>query len=133
MSGLISFSPTVLPYSGQHLLPHPFYSCLRCTPQLGLRPPHFFFIFLDHIQLDTQTYTHTSGRTPLNDRSARRIGPYLRNKPQRQETNIHALRGVRTPPIPAVKRHQTYAFTAGHRDQLIHPANGNARRKSSSF
>jgi hypothetical protein len=55
-----------------------------------------FFVFLDHTQLDTQTHTYASGRTPLNDRSARRIGRYLRNKQQTQETNIHALSGIRT-------------------------------------
>jgi hypothetical protein len=83
--------------SGQHLLPHPFFSCLRCNPQLGPRPPHFFYLSRSHTIRHTHTHTHTSGRTPLNDQSARRICRYLRNKQQTQETNIHALSGIRTP------------------------------------
>jgi len=44
-----------------------------------------------------QTQTHTSSRTPLNERSARRRGRYLHNTQQTQETNnIRALGGIRT-------------------------------------
>jgi len=43
---------------------------------------------LDHIQLDT--HTHTSDKW-----SARRTGRSLQNTQQTQQTNIHALRGIR--------------------------------------
>jgi hypothetical protein len=43
-----------------------------------------------------QTIRHTLGRTPLNECSARRRGRYLHNTQQTQETNIHALSGIRT-------------------------------------
>jgi hypothetical protein len=33
----------------------------------------------DDTQLDTHTHTHTPGRTPMNDRSARRRGHCLHN------------------------------------------------------
>jgi len=36
-------------------------------------------------------YTYTQGRTPLNDRSARRRGRYLHNT---QDRNKHAFRGI---------------------------------------
>jgi len=36
------------------------------------------------------------GRTPLNERSASRIGRYLHNTQQTQKMNIHALSGFRT-------------------------------------
>jgi hypothetical protein len=35
-------------------------------------------------------------RTPLNERSARRTGRYIHSTQQIQETNIHALSGIRT-------------------------------------
>jgi hypothetical protein len=43
----------------------------------------------------TQLDTHARGRIPLNERSARRRGHYLQNTQQMQETNIHALIGIR--------------------------------------
>jgi len=55
--------------------------------------------FLEHRQ------THTPGRTPLNESSARRSARYLHDK-QTQETNIHALSR-----IAAIKQLQTYALT----------------------
>jgi hypothetical protein len=44
----------------------------------------------------SQLDTHTHGRTPLNEWSARRRGRYLHNTQQTQETNIHAFSGIRT-------------------------------------
>jgi hypothetical protein len=61
------------------------------TTQIGPGPPQIF-MFLDHTQLDT----YIRGRTPLNQWSARRRGRYLRNTQQTEETNIHALSGIRT-------------------------------------
>jgi len=43
----------------------------------------------------THTNTHRSGRTPLNEWSARRRDRYLYNTQQKQ-TNIHALSQIRT-------------------------------------
>jgi hypothetical protein len=42
------------------------------------------------------TNTHTPGKTPLNEWSARRTYHYLHNTQQTQETIIHALSGIRT-------------------------------------
>jgi len=42
------------------------------------------------------TDTHTAGRSPLNQPSARRINHYIQNAQQTQATNIHALSGIRT-------------------------------------
>ena len=42
------------------------------------------------------THTHTYGRTPLNQWSARCSGRYLHNTQKTQETNTHALIGIRT-------------------------------------
>jgi len=39
--------------------------------------------------------SHTVGRNPLNEWSARRRGRYLHDK-QKQKTNIHAVSGIRT-------------------------------------
>jgi hypothetical protein len=51
-------------------------------------------ISIDHTKL--HTHTHTSGRTLLNEKSARRRGLYLRSTQQTQKTNIHALSEIRT-------------------------------------
>ena len=59
-------------------------------PNMGLHSS--LLMFLDHVQLDT----HTPGRSPLNKWSARRRVRYLHNTQQMQETNIHALHGIRT-------------------------------------
>ena len=40
--------------------------------------------------------SQTPGRTPLNERSARRRGHYLHNTQQTQEMNIYVLSGIRT-------------------------------------
>jgi hypothetical protein len=60
---------------------------------LGLR-------FLDN------TIRHTPA-IPPNEWSARRRGSYIHNTQQRQETNSHALSGIRT---LAIERLQTYAL-----------------------
>jgi hypothetical protein len=44
----------------------------------------------------SHTITHTPGRTPLNERSPRLRCHYLHNTQQTQDTNIHALSGVRS-------------------------------------
>jgi hypothetical protein len=51
-------------------------------------------MFLHHTQLGAHTHTH--GRTPLNEGSARRRGRYLHNTQQTTETNIHVFKGMRT-------------------------------------
>jgi hypothetical protein len=53
-----------------------------------------FLRFLDQTWL--HTHTHTYGNTPLNERSVRLTDRYLHNTERTQETNIHALRGIRT-------------------------------------
>jgi len=40
------------------------------------------------------TNTHTAGRTPLYEWSARPRGRYTHDTQQTQETNIHALSGI---------------------------------------
>ena len=47
-------------------------------------------------QTHTHTHTHTAGSIPLNEGSARRRGRYLHSTQQAQDTNIHALSGIRT-------------------------------------
>jgi hypothetical protein len=49
-------------------------------------------LFLDHPQLDKNTL----GRTPLKERSARSSDRYLHKTAQTQQTNTHALSGIRT-------------------------------------
>jgi hypothetical protein len=44
---------------------------------------------------ETHTHTHSRGMIPLYERSARRIGRYLYNTQQAEETNIHSLSGIR--------------------------------------
>jgi hypothetical protein len=44
----------------------------------------------------TITHTHTTGTTPLNERSARRRGRYLHKTQHSQETDTRALGGIRT-------------------------------------
>jgi len=45
---------------------------------------------------NTIRQTHTPGRTPLYEWSARRRGRFLHNTLQTRQTNIHALSGIRT-------------------------------------
>jgi hypothetical protein len=49
-----------------------------------------------HTHTHTHTHTHARSRTPLDERSARRKGRYLHNTQQTQQTNNHALSGIRT-------------------------------------
>ena len=44
----------------------------------------------------SHTIGKTSGRTPLNERPARRRGHYLHNTQQTKQTNIRAFSGIRT-------------------------------------
>jgi hypothetical protein len=77
---------------------------------------------LDHAQFDK----HTLGRTPLNERSTRRIGRYLHNTQQTQE-NIHALSGIWTF-YPSKRGAAVLGLRPhGHRDQhrIIHGSNLN--------
>lgn len=55
-------------------------------------------MFLDRTQIDarTHTQTHISGRTPVNERSARRKGPCLHNIQQAHEQKNHAFNEIRT-------------------------------------
>jgi hypothetical protein len=71
------------------------------------------FRFLNHKQFNTHTHTNTSDKTPLNKRSV------CHNTQRTQETNIHALSGIRTrnPSYQTARPHTPlnsllYAFTA---------------------
>jgi len=44
----------------------------------------------------SDTHTHRAGRTPLDEWSVPRRDRYLHNTQQTQDTNIHALSGIRT-------------------------------------
>jgi hypothetical protein len=44
----------------------------------------------------SHNYTHTVGRTPLNERTAHCRGRYMHNIQQVQETTLHVLSGIRT-------------------------------------
>jgi len=72
------------------------YTSPGATAQLELRPSLSFFMFLDLSLSLSHTHTQTHGRTPLDERSARRRGYYLHNTQQIQETNTHSLSGIRT-------------------------------------
>jgi hypothetical protein len=73
--------------------------------------------FLDHTILGT----HTLGRTPLNEWSARRRGRYLPNTQQTQKKNIHALSEIRTrdPKIQVAADQRLRPHS--HRDRLTCP------------
>jgi hypothetical protein len=62
---------------------------------LALAGAHHF-VDVSRIRVKTHTHTHIDGSTPLEEWSARRREPYLHNTQQTQETNIHALSGIRT-------------------------------------
>jgi hypothetical protein len=67
------------------------------TAQLGPRPPRVEVSRSHTVRhTHTHTHTHTHGRTSLNERSARCRGRYLHKTQQTQDTNIHALSGIRT-------------------------------------
>ena len=55
-------------------------------------------LYLSHLLLHfiKQWHTHTLGRTPLDERWARRRCLYLQNTQQIKETNIHAPSGIKT-------------------------------------
>ena len=53
---------------------------------------------------------HKHGWNPPNEWSAQRTGRYLHNTQPTQETNIHAVTGIRTPTFPAFEWPQTYAL-----------------------
>ena len=57
----------------------------------------------------TDIHTHTCGRNPLDEGSARRRGVYLYNTQHSEEKNIHAADGIRTR-SPKCERPQTYAL-----------------------
>jgi len=68
------------------------------TTQLGSKGPRslgFLVHTIRHTHTHTHTHTDTPGRNPMNQLSARRRGRYLHNTQQTQETNIHALSGIR--------------------------------------
>jgi hypothetical protein len=67
------------------------YFCVARQSKLGPGRP-IVEVFKPHTQLDT----HTTGRTPLNEWSARRRGRYLHDTQQTMWTNIRALSGIRT-------------------------------------
>jgi hypothetical protein len=61
----------------------------------------------------TQRHTHTFGRTPLDEGSARRRDFYLHNTQHSQEKNIYSPAGFE-PAIPASERPQTCALDLCH-------------------
>jgi hypothetical protein len=65
--------------------------CCGATTQIGPRPSVF-----EVSRSQTDRHTHTHGRTPVLEWSARRRGRYLHNTQQSQETNTHALSGILT-------------------------------------
>ena len=77
-----------------------------------------------HTHSHTHTHTHTrkqaSGKTRLNEWSARRRGQYLHQTRQTLETNIHTLSGIRTrdPRIQAASGPRLRPH--GHQDLPIH-------------
>jgi hypothetical protein len=73
---------------------------------------------IEPLSLPFAARTHTTGRTPLDEWSARRRGRYLHNTQQTRDTNIHAVTGIRTrdpsnqeAPDVCLRRH-------GHWDRL---------------
>jgi len=59
------------------------------------------------------------GRTPLKEWSARRRGRYPHNTPQTQETNMHAVKGIRTPGTSNQAASDLQLKRQGHRDWLL--------------
>jgi len=47
------------------------------------------------VEILDHTHTHTAGKTPLNECSARHRSRYLHTTQQTQVTNIHTLSGIR--------------------------------------
>ena len=71
--------------------------------------------FLNHTRLDT----HIPGSTPLTEWSARRRGRYLHNTQQTQETNLLALRGIRTSDPNSQATADPRLRQQGHLDQPL--------------
>jgi hypothetical protein len=67
----------------------------------------------------SHTDTHTLGRTPLNEWSARRRGRYLHNTKQTQETNIHDFSGIRTRDPSNQAASDLRLRPQGHRDRRL--------------
>ena len=60
--------------------------------------------------------SHTPGRTPPNEQSARRRLHYLHSTQQTQETNMHALSGIRTRDLRNQADADLHITPHGHRD-----------------
>jgi len=61
--------------------------------------------------------SHTPGRTPLNEWSARRWVRYLHNTQQTKETNINAISGIRTRNPSGQPTAEIRLRRHGHRDR----------------
>jgi len=71
------------------IVPNVVFYFLSCAiAHIGPMPTHFWGSKI--------TQTHTPGRTPLDEWSARRRGRDLQSRQRPEETNIHAFVGVRT-------------------------------------
>jgi len=77
-----------------------FFPC-DTTSQIGQSPPHRW---------------HTLGRSDPNEWSAGRCGCSLHNTQQTQETNIHALSGIRTCDPSDQAAAALHIRPRGHRD-----------------
>ena len=88
--------------------------------QLWLRPP--VLSNLDHTQVDTQQQQQQqqSGRTHLNEWSARHKDRYLHNTQQTQHTNTHAVSEIRTRDPSNRTTADLRLRTHGHRDRPCH-------------
>jgi len=70
-----------------------------------------FLILLAHTQTHTHTHTHSPGRSPLNERSARRRGRYLHYTTHDEHKGRTSMPSAGFyPAMPAIKRLETYAF-----------------------
>jgi hypothetical protein len=92
VSGLILCPETEYTYWGSSFLPGKRWFLLGATVQLDLG--RLVSEVLDHTQLHTRA--RARGRNPLDDWLAGRRDRHLHNTQQTQETNIHALSGIRT-------------------------------------
>ena len=71
-----------------------------------------------HTHHTTHTQSHTTGKTPLNEWSARRTDLYLHNTQETQETSIHALCVIRTRDSCNQTAADLRVIPQGHRNQL---------------
>jgi hypothetical protein len=68
-----------------------------------------------------RTYTHIYCRTPLNEWAFRPRRRYLQNTQRKQETNVHALSGIRTR-VPSKQAAAVLRFRlSGHRARFSTP------------